>query len=96
MILVTHFDPFGGSKINASQIVVELLADIREDIELMSLPTVFDDCFSRLELRLLDNVPEALIMVGQAAGQIFHHSGEGRDKLEGIRDSRQQRIYCDR
>jgi len=69
MILVTHFDPFAGSKINASQIVVELLADIREGIELMSLPTVFDDCFSRLELRLLDNVPEALIMVGQAAGR---------------------------
>ncbi|NLT44165.1 MAG: pyroglutamyl-peptidase I, partial [Thermotogaceae bacterium] len=67
MILVTHFDPFGGSKINASQIVVELLADIREGIELMSLPTVFDDAFSRLRLRLLDNVPEALIMVGQAA-----------------------------
>jgi len=69
MILVTHFDPFGGSRINASQIVVHLLADMREDIDLMSLPTVFDDAFSRLRLRLLDDVPEALIMVGQAAGR---------------------------
>ncbi len=69
MILVTHFDPFGGSRINASQIVVHLLANMREDIDLMSLPTVFDDAFSRLRLRLLDDVPEALIMVGQAAGR---------------------------
>ncbi|WP_367356969.1 pyroglutamyl-peptidase I [Mesotoga sp.] len=69
MILVTHFDPFGGSRINASQIVVYLLADMREDIDLISLPTVFDDAFSRLRLRLLDDVPEALIMVGQAAGR---------------------------
>lgn len=69
MILVTHFDPFGGSRINASQIVVQLLADMRGDIELMSLPTIFGDAFSRLRQRLLDGVPEALIMVGQAAGR---------------------------
>ncbi|HDP78206.1 MAG TPA: pyroglutamyl-peptidase I [Mesotoga infera] len=69
MILVTHFDPFGGSRINASQIVAQLLADLREDIELMSLPTVFDDSFSPLKLRLLKGVPEALIMIGQAAGR---------------------------
>jgi len=67
--LVTHFDAFGEDRINSSQIVVNLLYELRDDVEVMSLPTVFSDCFSPLKVRLLEEIPQALIMVGQAAGR---------------------------
>ena len=69
MVILSHFDPFGGDGINASKIVAQKVAGMRSDLRVVELPTVFDDAFIPLMTEIERTAPEAIIMLGQAAGR---------------------------
>jgi pyroglutamyl-peptidase len=69
MVILSHFEPFGGDMINASKIVAHKVADTRSDLRVIELPTVFDDAFIPLMTEIEKTAPEAIIMLGQAAGR---------------------------
>ena len=69
MVILSHFDPFGGDGINASKIVAQKVAGMRADLRVVELPTVFDDAFIPLMTEIERTAPEAIIMLGQAAGR---------------------------
>lgn len=69
MVILSHFEPFGGDGINASEIVARKVAGTRSDLRVVELPTVFDDAFIPLMTEIERIKPEAIIMLGQAAGR---------------------------
>ncbi|MDD4478359.1 MAG: pyroglutamyl-peptidase I [Mesotoga sp.] len=69
MVILSHFDPFGGDGINASKIVAQKVAGMRSDLRVVELPTVFDDAFIPLMTEIERTAPEAINMLGQAAGR---------------------------
>ncbi|RUR00687.1 pyroglutamyl-peptidase I [Labedella endophytica] len=71
-VLVTCFEPFGGSTVNASAEAVALLPDRVGDVEVVraTLPCVFDDA-SRVLASLIDRErPDVVIAVGEAGGRV--------------------------
>jgi len=69
MVILSHFEPFGGDRINASRIVAHKVAGTKSDLRVVELPTVFDDAFIPLMTEIERIKPEAIIMLGQAAGR---------------------------
>ncbi len=69
MILVSHFDPFGGQIINASREVAVLLSSVRDDLKIIELPTAFEDSSLLLISELTKETPDLLVMLGQAEGR---------------------------
>ena len=70
-VLVTAFEPFGGSAVNASAEAVALLPEWIDDIEIVraTLPCVFDDAPLALGA-LIDAVdPDVVVAVGEAGGR---------------------------
>lgn len=71
-ILLTGFEPFGGSELNPSAAVVEALAsDPTTEIELttMVLPVIGIEAGDRVVERIESESPDAVIMLGEATGR---------------------------
>ena len=70
-VLITGFDKFGGESINPSNLCVNSLPDIIENIEIkkITLPTVFKDSSRVLEENIKSFSPSIVICVGQAGGR---------------------------
>lgn len=67
-LLVTGFGPFGGEKINPSEILIRELQD-RDGLEVQLLPVEYDGAFRKLERALNENNHRCLLMLGQAGGR---------------------------
>jgi len=63
-IVVTGFEPFGGSEVNASWEAVRGLADVR----IVLLPVAFDSAARRIR-EIVSEKPDAVICVGEAGGR---------------------------
>ncbi|MDP3618813.1 MAG: pyroglutamyl-peptidase I [Ramlibacter sp.] len=71
-VLVTGFEPFGGSEINPSWMAVQALHGRivgGHRIIGAQLPTVFDQSLTSLRALLLHHRPDLVLCVGQAAGR---------------------------
>lgn len=70
-ILVTSFDPFGGERVNPSQIAVADLPDEIDGVEIIKavIPTVFGKSVDILYDRLQQEQVDAVICIGQAGGR---------------------------
>jgi pyroglutamyl-peptidase len=69
---MTGFEPFGGEAVNASWEAVRRLEGLRLDecvVKTMQLPTVFGEADEKLLAEIRESRPDAVIMVGQAAGR---------------------------
>ena len=70
-VLITGFDKFGGESINPSNLCVNSLTDIIDNIEIkkITLPTVFKDSSRVLEENIDSFSPNIVICIGQAGGR---------------------------
>ena len=70
-VLITGFDKFGGESINPSNLCVNSLPDVIDNIEIkkITLPTVFKDSSRVLEENIKSFSPSIVICVGQAGGR---------------------------
>ena len=70
-VLITGFDKFGGESINPSNLCVNSLPDVIDNIEIkkITLPTVFKDSSRVLEENIDLFSPNIIICVGQAGGR---------------------------
>lgn len=70
-VLVTGFEPFGGSAVNASAETVALLPERIDDIEIVraTLPCVFGEAPRRLALLIDEVAPDVVVAVGEAGGR---------------------------
>ena len=70
-VLITGFDKFGGESINPSNLCVNSLPDVIDNIEIkkITLPTVFKDSSRVLEENIDLFSPNIVICVGQAGGR---------------------------
>lgn len=70
-ILITGFRPFGGDKMNPSLASVERLKSHYGQIEVIatSLPVVFHQSISELDLLMEQHQPDIVICTGQATGR---------------------------
>lgn len=70
-ILVTGFDPFGGSKINPAYEAVKLLPDEIEGAAIVKIeiPTVFGKDGIALKSAIDEHKPDVVLCVGQAGGR---------------------------
>lgn len=69
-ILLTHFDAFGEASINSSACAAELVrAPNGCELTVCELPTEYDRSVALLERLVDEHRPDALIMLGQAAGR---------------------------
>lgn len=71
LLLVTAFEPFGGSGENASQKVLELLPEGVGELRLAKavLPTAFGESWEILKGAIEDVCPDALLSLGEAGGR---------------------------
>ena len=70
-LLLTYFEPFGGSDENASQAAAAILPDRIGDIEIIKseIPVVFGKCAERAIDAAAANGADGVLSVGQAAGR---------------------------
>jgi pyroglutamyl-peptidase len=70
-ILVTGFEPFAGSALNPSQLIVSALADssIAENLVLEVLPVEYQLAGERLRALIRQHKPHTVICIGQAEGR---------------------------
>lgn len=70
-LLLTAFDPFGGSPINPAQEAVKLVADRIGDVEVVKLevPTVFGKSVAAVIAAIEGEHPDAVLCIGQAGGR---------------------------
>ena len=70
-VLITGFDKFGGESINPSNLCVNSLPDVIDNIEIkkITLPTVFKDSSRVLEENIDLFSPNIVICIGQAGGR---------------------------
>jgi len=70
-VLITCFDPFGGETINSAQKAIDLLPSRVRFIRIITaqIPTKYDASVETLKRLLTVHTPDALLMVGQAAGR---------------------------
>jgi pyroglutamyl-peptidase len=69
--LVTAFEPFGGSAVNASAEAVALLPERVGEVDIVRavLPCVFGDAADRLAELIADTEPDLVVAVGEAGGR---------------------------
>lgn len=70
-LLLTAFDPFGGSSVNPAQEAVRLVADTVAGVEIVKLevPTVFGKSVEVVSARMAEINPDAVLCIGQAGGR---------------------------
>ena len=70
-LLLTAFDPFGGSPINPALEAVRLVPDRIGDVEIIKLevPTVFGKSIDTVIARMAEVRPDAVLCIGQAGGR---------------------------
>lgn len=70
-LLLTAFDPFGGSSVNPAQEAVKLVADRIGDVEIVKLevPTVFGKSVDVVSAKMAEIKPDAVLCIGQAGGR---------------------------
>ena len=70
-LLLTAFDPFGGSAINPALEAVGLVADRIGDVEIVKLvvPTVFGKSVDVVTAKMEAEKPDAVLCIGQAGGR---------------------------
>jgi pyroglutamyl-peptidase len=70
-ILVTGFEPFAGSSLNPSQLIVSALAEssIAENLVLEVLPVEYQLAGERLDALIKQHNPHTVICIGQAEGR---------------------------
>lgn len=71
-ILVTAFEPFGGSRRNSSLEAMESLPDLTpagHEIVKRQIPVVYDRCGEALERAVAEVSPDAVVCLGQAEGR---------------------------
>ena len=70
-LLLTAFDPFGGSPINPALEAVKLVADQIGDVEIVKLevPTVFGKSVATVAAKMAEVQPDAVLCIGQAGGR---------------------------
>lgn len=70
-LLITAFDPFGGSSINPSQMAVEQLPDVVGSFELKKriVPTVYGLASSIATEEAVQFCPDVILCIGVAAGR---------------------------
>ena len=70
-LLLTAFDPFGGSYVNPAQEAVNLVADTVAGVEIVKLevPTVFGKSVDVVATKMAEVQPDAVLCIGQAGGR---------------------------
>lgn len=70
-LLLTAFDPFGGSSVNPAQEAVKLVADRIGDMEIVKLevPTVFGKSVDVVAAKMAEVKPDMVLCIGQAGGR---------------------------
>ncbi|HOP11583.1 MAG TPA: pyroglutamyl-peptidase I [Oscillospiraceae bacterium] len=70
-VLVTCFDPFGGETVNSAQKAIDLLPSRVHFTRIITaqIPTKYDASVDEIKRLLTIHNPDALLMVGQAAGR---------------------------
>ena len=70
-LLLTAFDPFGGSPVNPALEAVKLVADKVAGVEIVKLevPTVFGKSIATVAEAIAREKPEAVLCIGQAGGR---------------------------
>ena len=70
-LLLTAFDPFGGSSINPALEAVKLVADRIGDVEIVKLEvsTVFGKSVAAVAARMDEIKPDVVLCIGQAGGR---------------------------
>jgi pyroglutamyl-peptidase len=70
-LLLTAFDPFGGSDVNPAQEAVNLVADTVAGVEIIKLevPTVFGKSVAVVAAKMAEVQPDAVLCIGQAGGR---------------------------
>ncbi len=70
-ILVTGFEPFAGSALNPSQLIVAALAESRsaENLVLEVLPVEYDRAGKKLRQLITQHEPHTVVCIGQAEGR---------------------------
>jgi len=68
-VLLTGFEPFGGSGTNPSWEAVSLVAARRDDVVAVELPCAFDASLPALRAAIERHLPEVVVCVGQAGGR---------------------------
>lgn len=70
-LLLTAFDPFGGSSVNPAQEAVKLVADRIGDMEIIKLevPTVFGKSVDVVSAQMAEIKPDVVLCIGQAGGR---------------------------
>jgi pyroglutamyl-peptidase len=70
-ILVTGFEPFSGSTLNPSQLIVAALAEsqLSEKLVLEVLPVEYERAATRLEQLIAQHDPHTVVCIGQAEGR---------------------------
>lgn len=70
-LLLTAFDPFGGSDINPAQEAVKLLPHQLDDIQIIKLevPTIFHESIKTVAAAMEKERPDVVLCVGQAGGR---------------------------
>ena len=70
-LLLTAFDPFGGSPINPALEAVKLVADKIGNVEIVKLevPTVFQKSVAAVTAAIEREKPDAVLCIGQAGGR---------------------------
>ena len=67
-LLLTAFDPFGGSSVNPGLEAVKLVADRIGEVEIIKLevPTVFGKSIETVAAKMAQVSPDAVLCIGQA------------------------------
>ena len=70
-LLLTAFDPFGGSPINPALEAVKLVSDTVAGVEIVKLevPTVFGKSIATVAAAIEKETPDAVLCIGQAGGR---------------------------
>lgn len=70
-LLLTAFDPFGGSSVNPALEAVKLVADRIGGVEIVKLevPTVFGKSVDVVSAKMAEIKPDAVLCIGQAGGR---------------------------
>lgn len=71
-ILVTAFEPFGGSRRNSSLETMQSLPNLTpagHEIAKRQIPVVYDRCGDALETAIRETSPDAVVCLGQAEGR---------------------------
>lgn len=70
-LLLTAFDPFGGSSVNPALEAVKLVADRIGDVEIVKLevPTVFRKSVATVAAKMEAIRPDVVLCIGQAGGR---------------------------